>query len=259
MIVVQSQDSLLRRATALAARDDEDVFFGEQATEALEWGSPRLIVRGEGEWTPRFPRHVPFVIVDRPMQKRWESERRSEEVFQSRLSFTADRLRPLIETHALRGNWVDQAIADLSRAAGSPFPAPLRGFARRILEYPAHYTNLHPLADSAGASRGALKARFRRRGLPSPSLYQRWFRLLAVAHTLSDRRVTVAAAARRTGFTSDGNLCRSLDAVAGLTPTEVRSVKGWNRLVIKMAWQLLTPEALAAWESFDRIFERRGA
>ena len=31
-------------------------------------------------------------------------------------------------------------------------------------------------------SRGALKARFRRRDLPSPSTYLRWFRILAVAH-----------------------------------------------------------------------------
>ena len=37
------------------------------------------------------------------------------------------------------------------------------------------------VAAACDTSRGALKARFRRRGLPSPSTYLRWFRVFAVA------------------------------------------------------------------------------
>jgi AraC-like DNA-binding protein len=108
-------------------------------------------------------------------------------------------------------------------------------------------------------SRGALKAKFRRRGLASPHVYLRWFRTLAVAHFLSDRTVTVAGAAQRTGCTSSGNLCRMLGDLCGMTPTEARTIHGWNRLVITFAWHHLGPEALEAWSDLDELFERRAA
>ena len=82
---------------------------------------------------------------------------------------------------------------------------------------------------------------------------------MAVADLLSDRSVTVAAGARRTGFTSDGNLCRMMAAVCDMTPTEVRTLRGWNRLLITFAWTQLTPEALEAWAELDELFERHVA
>ena len=119
------------------------------------------------------------------------------------------------------------------------------------MEFPVRYRNLHSVSDACGVTRGALKARFRRRQLASPYTYQRWFRIIAVAHLLADRSVTVAAAARRMGFTSDGNLCRMMGNVCGMTPTELRTVHGWNRLLISFAWLHLTPEALEAWAELE--------
>jgi AraC-like DNA-binding protein len=165
----------------------------------------------------------------------------------------------LIERSASEATWVDSALADLSRAAGARLPAPLRGFARRILEFPVHYKSLHPISKACGVTRGALKARFRRRGLASPYTYLRWLRIMAVAELLSDRSVSVATAAHRLGFTSDGNLCRMMGALTGLTPTEVRTVRGWQRLLITFAWIHLTPEALDAWTELDGLFGRRVA
>lgn len=137
-------------------------------------------------------------------------------------------------------SWADRTLADLSKAAGTPRPAPLRAFGRRILEFPTHYHDLHAMARASHLSRGALKARFRRRGLESPYTYLRWFRMMAVSYLLSDREVTVAQAAYRLGFTSDGNLCRAMVSLTRLTPTEVRTVRGWNRLLIAFAWTYLT-------------------
>ena len=82
---------------------------------------------------------------------------------------------------------------------------------------------------------------------------------MSVADLLSDRSITVAVAAQRLGFTSDGNMCRSMLSLTGMTPTEVRSLPGWNRLLVTFAWTHLSPDALEAWASLDELFERQVA
>jgi AraC-like DNA-binding protein len=82
---------------------------------------------------------------------------------------------------------------------------------------------------------------------------------MSVAEVLSDRSVTVSAAAHRLGFTSPGNMCRTLAALTKLTPTEVRTVRGWNTLLLSFAWTHLTPQALEAWADLEELFERRVA
>jgi hypothetical protein len=47
--------------------------------------------------------------------------------------------------------------------------------------------------------------------------------------------------------------------LAQLTPTEARTLHGWNKLLITFAWTHLTPEALDAWAGLDQLFERRAA
>ena len=260
MIVVQVNDPHLRRAVCRAAHPEEDVVLESRlAGDALEWGFPRLVVR---DWEARplaLPRGVRLVEVDDRMLRRWELERRAEELPPTRLDHVTERMSVLMDRSGDERSWIDAALADLTRATGARLPLPLRAFGRRILEFPYRYTTLHPLAEACGTTRGALKARFRRRGLPSPSTYLRWFRIIAVANLLSDRSVTIASAARRLGFTSDGNLCRMIDAVAEMTPTEARTVKGWNRLLISFAWTKLAPDALEAWATLDDLFERRVA
>jgi len=127
------------------------------------------------------------------------------------------------------------------------------------MEFPSHYHDLSPLAESCRVTRGALKARFRRRDLPSPYTYLRWFRMIACAYVLADRRVTVAQAATRLGFTSDGNLCRAMLALTHMTPTEVRTIRGWTRLLISFAWTHLGAESRQAWTELEDLFVRRVA
>ncbi len=263
MIVAHVSDPHLRTALSRAAHPEEDVVFDPGlALEAMESGSPRLVVRvvdrspfgaNGSEGGPR------VVSLGRDVLARWEAERRSQDLPVARVDVLTSRLRELIEKQASELTWVDRTLGDLGRAAGAPLPPGLRGFGRRILEFPSHYVDLHPLAEACGLSRGALKARFRRKNLASPYTYLRWFRLMATANLLADRSVTVARASHRTGFTSDGNLCRSMRSLTGLTPTEVRSVSGWNRLVLTFVWQHLGADALDAWQDLGNLFERRVA
>jgi len=260
MIVARISDPLLRKALACATHSEEDLIAeAGLVDDAIQSGFPRLLVRADGSVGTKAPRWLPVIDLDDVLLERWEAERRSEELPEPRLDFLTRRLRGLIERSAHEGTWVDSALADLTRAAGARLPLPLRAFARRILEFPLHYTTLHPVAKGCGLTRGALKARFRRRGLESPYTYLRWFRTIAVAQLLSDRTVTVAQAAARLGFTSDGNLCRMMASLTRLTPTDVRTVRGWNTLLISFAWQHLTPDALDAWAGLDGLFERRVA
>jgi AraC-like DNA-binding protein len=197
--------------------------------------------------------------LDDALLGRWEADWWSAEVPGTWSRFVTTRLRSLVDRSFDRPTWVDAALANLSRAAGARLPLPLRAFARRVLEFPIRYTSLDPITAECGLSKGALKAKFRRRGLSSPSTYLRWFRVMCVAEVLSDRSVTVSAAAHRLGFTSPGNMCRTMAALTKLTPTEARTVRGWNTLLLSFAWMHLTPQALEAWADLEELFERRVA
>lgn len=258
MIVVQVSDPALRKAVLRAAHPEEDVVADARlAVEAVERGFPRLVVRDDDHDWPTIPDGIRLVEVGDAVLARWESDRRAKELPPTRVDHLTERVSAVIRRTASERSWVDTALAELTRAAGRQLPPPLRAFGRRVLEFPSHYTSLYPLAEACGTSRGALKALFRRRDLSTPSTYLRWFRLLAVSHVLADREVTVAEAASRLGFTSDGNLCRMMWSVVEMTPTEVRSLRGWNRLLITFAWSHLTSDRLEAWSTLDDLFERR--
>lgn len=264
MLIVQISDPYLLAAVRRCAHPEEEVITDRTlAEEAIALGYPRMIVlaASEGVQLPGsgVDARVPVLRIAAATLARWEVERRSAPVPTSRTRFTASRLGAMIEKQAGDANWVDRALADLTRAGGRALPPALRAFARRVLEFPSHYDDLRPLAESCGLSRGALKARFRRRSLPSPYAYLRWLRMIAVANVLADRSVTVAQAATRLGFTSDGNLCRTMLSVTGLTPTEARTLRGWNRLLIHFAWTHLGADAIAAWSELEELFLRRSA
>jgi AraC-like DNA-binding protein len=260
MIVARVNDPYVCRALRAAAHPEEDVVTDAAlVADALQNGFPRLLVRAGRREGPDAPAGVAVLDLDDVLLRRWEAERREDELLVPRVEFLAARLRLLVAASPSEATWVDSALADLSRAAGARLPVPLRSFARRVLEFPGHYTSLHDLARACGVTRGALKARFRRRGLASPYAYLRWLRIIAVAELLSDRSVTVGAAAHRLGFTSAGNLCRMLASLSGLTPTEVRTVQGRRRLSISFASTYLTPEALEAWTELEGLFRRRVA
>ena len=255
MILAALTDPLLRSAVLLAARPDEDVIFPSERFElARRCGFPRIALLSEGAAEVDLPDDVPGVRITAEMLDGWEDHRRRAEIPPPRRAFLARRVRGVVRAHAGPPRWVDRELATLERAVGRRLPGDFRGFARRVLEFPAGYADLHALADLTELSRGALKARFRRRELASPYTYLRWLRVLAVAHALADPGRTVSEAARRLGFTSGGNLCRTVTSVTTLTPTELREPEGRATLLVALAETLLDDGALGGWARLGGLF-----
>lgn len=258
MILAQISNPYLAAALSRAVHPEEDLFLEEAVVQrALDFGYPRLLVRTADGGRPPSERPVPEVVVGHATLRTWEAERRMLELPPSRVEYLARQLRGLVERRAAEVTWVDRTLADMGRAGGTSLPRAMRGFARRVLEFPSHYDDLHPLAEGCGLSRGALKARFRRRDLPSPYSYLRWFRMMACAQVLSDPAVTVAQTAQQLGFTSDGNLCRAMDNLTGLKTSDLRTPRGRNQLLLRFAWEHLTPQALQGWEELEELFLNR--
>jgi AraC-like DNA-binding protein len=82
---------------------------------------------------------------------------------------------------------------------------------------------------------------------------------MAAAQVLRNPSVTTLQASHRLGFTTDGNFCRAVSTTTGMTPTELRSDQGWQRLVVVFSRRYLTPDALQAWSQLDPLFQRRRA
>ena len=263
MIVGFLSDPVLCRALRRAALPEEDVLLEEADVEAaLRKGFPRFLVHGRDDY--RLLRRLPneqdlaLLALTPQLLARWDADRRGARILRSREDYVVDRLKPVLRGRT-QPSWVDLAFRDLSRAAGAPLPPALRGFARRVMEFPARYDDLHGLGFLAGLSRGALKARFRRRGLASPYTYLRWFRAMAAAHVLREPSVTTLQASHRLGFTTDGNFCRAIVTATCLTPTEIRSPQGWHRLLILFSLRYLDADALRAWGSMQSLFVRERA
>lgn len=252
-------DPVLRVSLTRAVPFEEDVFLEEEIVQsAIRTGFPRLVVHDglTRRSAERLLEGAPLGVLGLSDEQLavWDAQRRGADVLRSREDFATDRLRAILMSERPHATWVDRTLAELSRAAGAPLPPPLRGFARRVMEYPGGYHHLHLFELSTGFSRGALKARFRRRGLDSPAAYLRWFRAMAAAHVLREEEVTTLQAAHRLGYSSDGNFCRSLTGTTTLTPTALRTERGRKELLLRFTSKYLDRKALAGWGELDPLF-----
>ena len=266
MILAPIQDRTLRAAVRRAALPEEDVVHRlEDVRQALRFGYPRLLVcQASAQKRLRHElfgggREVPVLAVSGPTRRQWEMAWEVDGLAVSRIDYSALRLRSLMEKAAGGSDWVEAVFSDLTHTVGRGLPLELRGFSRRILEFPIRYSSLTSLGAAFGLSSGALKARFRRRGLPSPSKYLRWFRLLTAARVLADPDETTLTAAFRLGFASDGNFCRWVRAKSGLTPSSLRDWNGRLLLLVRLAEECIPDGSLERWESLGGIFLRQVA
>jgi len=266
MILAPIQDRTLRAAVRRAALPEEDVLHRfEDVREALRFGYPRLFVCQASALKQL--RHglslggmkVPVLAVNEPTRRQWEVAREVDGLAMNRIDDSALRLRTLMEKASGGSGWVEGVFSDLTHAVSRGLPTEFRGFSRRILEFPIRYSSLTSLGSAFGFSAGALKARFRRRGLPSPSRYLRWFRLLAAARVLADPEETTLTASFRLGFASDGNFCRWVRATSGLAPSSLRDWNGRLLLLVQLAEECLPEGSLERWESMGGIFLRQVA
>lgn len=261
MILAPLSDPALRAAVRRAALPEEDVFHRmDDIQGALHLGFPRLLIyqledrflqREIHSWEPK----VPILALTRPTLKNWESAWQAQGLAVSRIDDSAIRLRKLMQQASTGPTWVEGVFSDLTLIVGRGLPPNLRGFARRVMEFPARYSSLSDLDGVTGISTGALKARFRRRKLPSPVTYLRWFRLAAAARCLSEGQTTLAASYRM-GFSSDGNFCRWIQSTSELPPSAFRAGDGRMHLLFRLMQDCFPANSIEAWGTLGDLFLR---
>lgn len=256
MVLSTIEDQVLRRALVRAARPDEEVVADlERIVLALEFGFPRLAVQWSGEGVlGGADGPVPPVYLRRDALDLWRHEWRREQVPVPFVAFLAERLRSELRNGSAP-NRIDRTLRDLQRIGGGPLPDALLGLARRVLEFPAAYVDGRGLEQLTGLTAGALKGRFRRRGLPSPFSYLRWLRCLAVASLIGDGH-SVADTARRLGWANTGNLCRLVATTLGRQPSELASEGAWEELLLGFADLHLGATSVEAWHGMEPLFLR---
>ncbi|MBT8338074.1 MAG: helix-turn-helix domain-containing protein [Gemmatimonadetes bacterium] len=239
-----------RDAVARAARPDEDVRYGRaEAHRALSLASPRaLVVEDEAgaESVVRRARTRGVRVVRVPPTAKVAADAGRLGLATWVEGAVADRST----------TWVDRMLADCQRAIGGRLPLAFRGFARRVLEDPTRLSSVEAIAPALGLSAGALRARFRRRGLPSPASYLRGLRLLTVAHRLRSSTDSTARIAWQLGFHSSGNLSRFVRAQCGRPPSRLRAPETGVEMLLLFVTRGLGPVEVEAWRGLDRTFAR---
>lgn len=263
MIVSCVADPELRRAVRRLAAPDEDVFESDpEDVSTLRHGLARCVVRESPrpELEPvrlreAGPGEPPEIVVTAGTLSRWRFDHRRGRLGSDFAEAVTERLRAPFSQVQAPGP-TQRVFRGLERAAGVSLPAAFRGFARRVLEFPRHYASLGSLAARVGVTTGALQGRFLRRGLRSPSEHLRWLRILAVSEGFEDAGLTVAAAAERYGYTSAGNLCRTLQNTVGKAPSDLREPVQRLELLTRFAQDFLDTDAVDAWPDLEDLFYR---
>ena len=261
MILAPIEDQSLLRAVRRASLAVEDVFVEtEDIFGALRAGSPRIsILESESdEPVARLIRRVgpklPILEVA-PYDLR-NLRRATTSVATRQIDIDPFRLRRMIEQVARPMSWVERILRDLGQAAGRSLPLELRALARRVLEFPSRYALTEEVAGTAGLTPGAMKARFRRRGLPSPFAYTIRLRALCACEFLSRQEMTTASVAYHMGYSSSGNFCRAFLKLTGLRPSVGATVQGRLAVTTSFAAELLRAEQLEKWDGLGPLFVR---
>lgn len=261
MILAPIKDPSLLSAVRRASLPVEDVLVEtEDVLRALRGGFPRVsilesesdsmvarLIRSKGSKLP--------ILEVAPSDLRNLRSARST-VLTRQIDLDPVRLRRMIEQVARPMRWVDGLLRDLGRAAGRPLPLEFRGLARRVLEFPSLYARTEEVARHAGLTPGAMQARFRRRGLPSPFAYTVRLRALCACELLARQDATTTLVAYRMGYSSSGNFCRAFLNLTGLRPSEGATVQGRLALMTGFVAELMQAAQLKEWDRIGPLFVR---
>jgi AraC-like DNA-binding protein len=261
MILAPIKDRYLLRAVRRASLAVEDVFTeAEDILGALRVGSPRIsILEPESDdlvaqLIRRMGSKLPILeIAPHDLRTLRYS---TTSIATRQIDIDPVRLRRMIEQVARPMGWVDRVLRDLGQLAGRPLPLELRALARRVLAFPSRYALTDEVSGTAGLTPGAMKARFRRRGLPSPFAYTVRLRALCACEFLSRQDTTTASVVYRMGYSSSGNFYRAFLKLTGLRPSVGATVQGRLAVSTSFAAELLSAEQLARWDDLGPLFVR---
>ena len=103
-----------------------------------------------------------------------------------------------------------------------------RRIVSRTLELSGELRTLGALARGVYLSRRALGRRFQQRGLPVPSHWLQFCRLLRVLHQLQNTQHPLSAIARSLGYPDGFTLSNQMERLVGVRPSLVRERLGWE-------------------------------
>lgn len=103
-----------------------------------------------------------------------------------------------------------------------------RELVRNILDLSRDHRTITRVSKRLYMSRRALGRRFHNRGLPAPSRWLQFARVLRTCELIQATNRTVAAAARSQGYPDGFSFSNQLLRLTGVRPTTVREALGWE-------------------------------
>lgn len=122
-------------------------------------------------------------------------------------------------------------FVDYLRWRGLSVPQELRRTIRQVCDLAEHTTTLDGLCRSLYVSRRALGRHFRKAGLPVPSHWLQFCRLLRASLRLQNSTATLFDIARRFNYADGFTLSNQMYRLLGVRPSTVRRKLGWEWLV----------------------------
>ena len=107
----------------------------------------------------------------------------------------------------------------------------VRRLIRKTIDLSSELRSITALARSLYLSRRALGRRFLTNGLPVPSHWLHFGRVLRAALRLQSSAVTLAEAASRFGYPDGFALSNQMHRLVGVRPSEARCYLGWDWLI----------------------------
>jgi AraC-like DNA-binding protein len=117
---------------------------------------------------------------------------------------------------------------DFLRWRGLTLDRETRQILARTLALSSEVRTLSQLARALYLSRRALGRRFQQRGLPVPSHWLHFFRLLRALHRLQNREEPMAEIARSLGYPDPFTLSNQMERLIGVRPSLARERLGWE-------------------------------
>jgi AraC-like DNA-binding protein len=122
-------------------------------------------------------------------------------------------------------------LLDFLRWRGLVLDRETRRIIARTVELSGEVRTLGALARGVYLSRRALGRRFQQRGLPVPSHWLQFCRLLRVLHELQNSERSLAEVARTSGYPDGFTLSNQMERLVGVRPSVVRDRLGWEWFV----------------------------
>lgn len=107
----------------------------------------------------------------------------------------------------------------------------LRSQIERVIEYSAHVKSVAQLARRMYVSRRTLGRHFVEEGVPVPSHWLQFARLLRVGIALQVEGITVGRAAARFGYPDGFTLSNQMKRLLDCRPSEIKELLGWEWIV----------------------------